>query len=53
MKKRRKRPHSLITTWRQLKRAVARGHIIPMQPDRLAIARHRRGKRGHETAVQL
>lgn len=35
---------------RKLRRAIAKGKIVPSPVNRLAVLRHRRGKRGHETA---
>ncbi len=47
---RRKKPPLLHpTTISQLLKAIRKGHLPAPESNRLAAARHRRGKRGHET----
>lgn len=47
--KRKKTPSTRPTTIHQLLKAARKGHVILPEANRLAILRHRRGKRGHET----
>ena len=46
--KRKKQPLLHPTTIRQTLKAARKGHISLLEPSRLEILRHRRGKRGHE-----
>ncbi len=41
---------SVKNLWKKIKREAKDSKIEVPAPDRLAVARHRRGKRGHETA---
>ncbi len=46
--KRKKTPLTKPNSITQLLKAVRKGHCQLPEPNRLSVARHRRGKRGHE-----